>query len=117
MLMSSLDVFMQKNAIYGRYRKWWIERVVSGYLLPFIDLLSGKRVLEIGCGSGYGAQVIKRFCASANVTATDLDPRLISKARESVRSQAILFEVADATCLPYPDDHYDAVFDFAAIHH
>lgn len=117
MLMNSLDVFMQRNSLYGRYRKWWIERVVTSYLLRFIDLLAGKRVLEIGCGSGYGAQVIKRFCDSASVTATDLDPRLISKARERTVGQTILFDVADATCLPYPDEHYDAVFDFAAIHH
>lgn len=49
--------------------------------------------------------------------ATDLDPRLVSKAKSRVADPAISFEVADATRLPYPDEQYDAIFEFAAIHH
>lgn len=117
MLMNPLDVFMQKNYLYARYRKWWIERAVARYFESFVKELSGKRILEIGCGSGYGAQIIKQFFLPREVTATDLDPRLISKARSRVVDPSISFEVADACRLPYSDEQYDAVFDFAAIHH
>jgi ubiquinone/menaquinone biosynthesis C-methylase UbiE len=117
MLMNPLDVFMQRNYVYARYRKWWIERAVSRYFKTFIGELTGKRVLEIGCGSGYGAQVIKQFFDPQEVIATDLDHRLISKARSRVVDPSISFEVADASRLPYLDEQYDAIFDFAAIHH
>ncbi len=67
--------------------------------------------------TGYGAQVIKQFFDPDEVTATDLDPRLISKARSRVVDPSISFDVADASRLPYSDEQFDAIFDFAAIHH
>ena len=117
MLMNALDVYMQRNYVYARYRKWWIERAVTRFFSEYAGEVAGKRVLEVGCGTGYGAQVISRFFEPAEVTATDLDARLISKAKGRVVDPSISFEVADASRLPYPDEQYDAVFDFGAIHH
>jgi ubiquinone/menaquinone biosynthesis C-methylase UbiE len=115
--MNSLEVFMQRNYFYAQYRKWWIEKAISRFFKVFGDDLAGKRILEIGCGSGYGAQVIDQFFRPAELVATDLDPRLISKAKARVNAPTIQFAVADATRLPYENERYDAIFDFGAIHH
>jgi ubiquinone/menaquinone biosynthesis C-methylase UbiE len=117
MLMNSLDVFMQKNYFYTRYRKRWIVRAVSRYFSMFLHELKNTRILEIGCGGGHGAHIIKKFSGADEVTATDLDPQLISKARSGAADPSISFEVADASALSYPDEYYDAIFDFGVIHH
>ncbi len=117
MLMNQFDVFMQKNFLFARYRKWWAEKAVVRFYGTFVDELVGKRVLEIGCGSGCGTTIIKKHFRRAELTATDLDPRLIAEARDKVNDPTIVFEVADACRLDYPNDAYDAIFEFGAIHH
>lgn len=117
MLMNAFDVFLQKNWLYARYRMWWIERAVIQHFGAFGDELAGKRVLEIGCGSGYGATVIKRYFNVAELKATDLDPQLIARAKARVHDAGVVFEVADACKLACPNDAYDAVFEFGVVHH
>jgi len=115
--MGLTDVLMQQNWLYGRYRKWWIRSVIQRYLLPFVAELNGKAILEIGCGAGHGAKVLRQFVKDSKITATDVDCRLISTARKGATDPSTIFEIADVTRLPYLDQAYDAVFDFAALHH
>jgi len=115
--MNGVDVFLQRNWLYARYRLWWIEKAVVRYFRAFTDELTGKRVLEIGCGSGYGATIIRKLFEVGELTATDLDPRLIARAKARASDSAVSFEVADACGLGCPDDTYDAIFDFGVIHH
>ncbi len=94
-----------------------IETVTSRYYRGFAEELSGKRVLEIGCGHGFGARAIRKYLSPKRVIATDLDPRMIDSASKMVDDPAVVFEVADAAKLPYEDNSFDAVFDYGAIHH
>jgi len=117
MLMNQLDVFMQKNVLYSRYRKWWVEKAITQHYPAFFDELTGKRVLEIGCGSGCGTAIVKKYFKHVELTATDLDPRLIATARANLNDASITFEVADACRLDCLDDTYDGIFEFGVIHH
>jgi len=115
--MNGFDIFLQKNWLYARYRLWWIESAVARYFGGFSDELIGKRVLEIGCGSGYGATILTKYFEVAELKATDLDPQLIARARARMHDSGVFFEVADACNLACPDDAYDAIFEFGVIHH
>jgi ubiquinone/menaquinone biosynthesis C-methylase UbiE len=79
----------------------------------------GARALEIGCGRGVGMEVILDRFAAANVDGFDLDPRMIAKARRRLarRGDRTRVWVGDATSIAAPDATYDAVFDFAILHH
>lgn len=81
--------------------------------------LPGARVLEIGCGRGVGIEVILDRFGTARVDGFDLDPRMIARARRRLarRGDRVQVWVGDATAIDAPDAAYDAVFDFAILHH
>ena len=97
------------------------------YEAPLLVRLGGRvpggRVLEIGCGSGYGTRLILDRFGAASVDAVDLDPRAVAAAqrRLTVYGDRVRVALGSATDLAEAvgaaDASYDAVFDFAIIHH
>jgi ubiquinone/menaquinone biosynthesis C-methylase UbiE len=81
--------------------------------------VSGLRVLEIGCGRGVGTEIILRDFGAAHVTAFDLDPEMVKLAQKRLARHdgRVHLAVGDAAAIQAPDDSFDAVFDFAIIHH
>jgi ubiquinone/menaquinone biosynthesis C-methylase UbiE len=73
--------------------------------------------LEIGCGSGNGSNLIKKYFFAKNIVGIDLDERMIRKAEKRNTDQSISFRVMDASKLDFPDNSFDAIFDFGIIHH
>ena len=86
-------------------------------------LVSDARVLEVGCGAGYGTELILRRFAAAQVDAIDLDPAMVARARRRLAAfgDQVRLTIGDMTdlraALGAEDAGYDAVFDFAVIHH
>lgn len=81
--------------------------------------LDGKNVLEIGCGQGFGIQLILSCFGAATVTGIDLDPDMIALAQRRIQPSAgrATAAVGDVTAIQVPDASFDAVFDFGIIHH
>ena len=80
-------------------------------------LPSGKVVLEIGCGNGIGARLIKEYFSPSRIYAIDLDQRMIDMAKRHNLGDSIIFQLGDASRLRFEDGQFDAVFDFGVIHH
>jgi ubiquinone/menaquinone biosynthesis C-methylase UbiE len=74
-------------------------------------------VLEIGCGNGDGTKLIKKYFSPKLIDAVDLDERMIEIAKRRNNDSSIHYEVMDASRLSFPDNAFDAVFDFGIIHH
>jgi SAM-dependent methyltransferase len=73
------------------------------------DVRGCRHILDAGCGNGrYSRFLLKRADADARITAFDLSPRMLARARRRLRSPRISFAVADLTRLPYPDGQFDA---------
>jgi ubiquinone/menaquinone biosynthesis C-methylase UbiE len=81
------------------------------------SLPPNKVVLEIGCGNGIGARLIKEYFSPLKIYAIDLDQRMIDMAKRNTSDDSIIFESGDATKLRFIDKQFDAVFDFGVIHH
>ncbi len=73
-----------------------------------LALQSGERLLLPGCGTGLDLRFVP---AGVDLTATDLSPRMVEKAREQARrlGLAARVEIADAERLPFADASFDAV--------
>ncbi|HEY2461976.1 MAG TPA: class I SAM-dependent methyltransferase [Candidatus Acidoferrum sp.] len=88
-------------------------------LLRLAGRLDGKSVLEIGCGQGFGMEIILQRFGAAKVSGIDLDPQMVARAKNRISPFAdrATVSVGDATSIQAPDQSFDAVFDFGVIHH
>ncbi len=76
------------------------------------------QALDVATGGGHTALAIAPYVAQ--VTVTDLTPRMLEKAREYLLSQGVTnaqFQVADAEQLPFPAASFDRVACRIAPHH
>ena len=92
--------------------------------LPLLEKLGGRldgmNVLEVGCGRGVGTELLLERLGAANVHAIDLDESMLKHARKRLSkygSEQLKLGVGDVTAIDAPDQTYDAVVNFAAIHH
>jgi SAM-dependent methyltransferase len=74
-----------------------------------------RRVLDIGCGAGYGSYELSHSAAS--VAGIDLAPEAIALARQSYTSPNLQYLAASATSIPFPDASFDLVTCFEVIEH
>ncbi|WP_433788225.1 class I SAM-dependent methyltransferase [Actinomycetospora sp. CA-101289] len=104
----------------------WLQRTEARWLRKLGGTLEGARALEIGAGSGHGTRLILDVFGAQHVDAVDLDPAMVARARRTLadRGPAVRVEEGSATDLRAAlgedaagDASYDAVFDFAIIHH
>lgn len=82
---------------------------VGETLCEAVDLHSGRRVLDVACGSGTAAlAAARRFC---DVTGVDFVPALLECGRERAAGERLPvdFREGDAEALPFPDADFDVV--------
>lgn len=93
----------------AEYDRWFDSRwgsyafaIERDALLDALGPLDGKRVLDVGCGSGRFTAAFE--AAGAQVTGVDADPAMLEIARR--RTGAELLH-GDGRALPLPDDGFD----------
>ncbi|GLW66049.1 type 11 methyltransferase [Actinomadura rubrobrunea] len=119
MLMNRVE-----TALINSPPRRWVQRWYETPLLLRMGgpLDEGARALEIGCGSGYGVQLILERFGAGRVDAIDLDPAMVTRARRRLaryrgRVRVGVADATDLTGLVPRDGTYDAVFDNGIIHH
>ena len=78
--------------------------------------LSGKQVLEVGCGHGGGASYLMRTLHPASYTGLDLNRAGIAFCRKRHNVPGLDFVQGDAEDLPCPDQSFDAVINIESSH-
>jgi len=101
----------------GAYMRGYRKR----RLFELLDLerLDGLRVLDVGCGNGQHSVFFAMYGARAH--GFDVSDVGIDVARRMAEVNGVAdrcdFRVADASSMPYPDDHFDVVVLNAVLHH
>ncbi|KKM08854.1 hypothetical protein SY88_22405 [Clostridiales bacterium PH28_bin88] len=88
---------------------------MSRYLLAQSPC-KGKRILDAGCGAGYGAAFLAANGARA-VVGIDISPEAIAYARENFQAANLVFQVGDCCNLRFPDHEFDGVVAMEIIEH
>ena len=81
----------------------------AAHLVRFARIHAGQRVLDVATGTGVVALTAAR--AGADVTAIDLTPALLERARENaaLAELSVAWHEGDAEMLPFADASFDAV--------
>lgn len=91
------------------YARWLVPTVFEPFAVDLARRVSAhhpRRVLELAAGTGVLTREITRACASAEVTATDLNVAMVDLGR---RVPGATCRQADAMDLPSDDAQFDLV--------
>jgi len=100
---------------YHEIYRYWTTNLCNGGNKDFpYSFAKGKKVLEIGCGSGNDAV---RFVESgANYTGIDLTLRAVASTIKKIHNKGLVRQM-NAEFIDFPDKHFDMVYSFGVIHH
>jgi SAM-dependent methyltransferase len=77
---------------------------------------SGKTVIDVACGEGYGTALLARH--AKQVTGIDVSPEAVAHAREAYAKLGnAKFECASCTAIPLPDASVDFAVSFETVEH
>ena len=88
-------------------------------LLEQAALEPHHRVLDVGCGTGSLALLLKHVHPAVEIIGIDPDPRALARAeRKTARAGvSVRFDRGFADALPYGDGTFDRVFSSMMLHH
>ena len=95
-----------------------IDRREKEAVLSALGPVQDRNVLEIACGTGrFSVMLAER---GANVVGLDISAPMLAQGREKAQAAGVADSVeflrGDAARLPFPDDHFDAVFAIRFFH-
>lgn len=117
MVLDQLNERQQETWASGDFPRMGVELAIAGELLcEAVPVHAGDRLLDVGTASGNTALSAAR--RRARVTAIDLVPSLLARARQRADAEGLTvdFEQGDAMALAFPDSSFDVVISsFGAI--
>lgn len=114
-----MPVMSRVERAFCRSAPW--QGFTSRVVLPWVagNPEPRGRVLEIGSGPGANARALLERYRSIDLTATDIDPVMVTAARKRLAPYDHRVDVlkADATHLPFNDDSFDTAVSLLMLHH
>jgi len=115
MRLGKTEFYAMNNPVRRFIQKYGEFRVFKQFLKKQKINLSGKVIIDAGCGSGYSSKLIMDAFNPSELIAFDIMPEQIAIAQK--RYTNITFKIGDLTQINIPDGTADAVFIFGILHH
>ena len=106
-----LPPFQWRNALHGHLE--------VGLVVCLLSILTGGRVLQVGCGTGVALPHLSRLCIPRVMVGIDIDSALLGEAADRLREKHVRAYLvqADVREMPFPDRSFDLVVDFGVCYH
>ncbi|MFX0207410.1 MAG: class I SAM-dependent methyltransferase [Candidatus Hodarchaeota archaeon] len=115
--------YLEEKLMISPFKKLilsFFELNVFKYLLKSINFsFTGKSVLEIGCGAGFGIEQIQKSFNPKEYFAFDINQKmvLLSAAKVKKKNLPVYLFLGDVKETKLPSSKFDAVFVFTVLHH
>jgi len=110
-----------ENPLWVNMKYYSIERLSRDYILNwFLAHCKNACVLDLCCGNGEDSIFLSKNC-NAKVVGCDLSDVSISNCRALAEQEGVAdktrFDLQDAENMSYPDNSFDVVTEYGALHH
>lgn len=108
------------TAVYDPVVRWTTREIAfKTALIAQAAIEANQHVLDLGCGTGTLAVLVKLKYSQAKITALDGDAKIlaIAKRKAAQHEVEIRFEQALSFALPFPDKSLDRVLSSLFFHH
>jgi ubiquinone/menaquinone biosynthesis C-methylase UbiE len=114
MLLGLIEDTYIASPLRAAHQRWDLARFQRLTPIP-----PHSQVLDVGCGTGLGLQLLHTRAHAATLTGVDADAKQIARSRARLSRHHIpaQLHVADATALPLPAASFDVVTSFGCLHH
>lgn len=107
--------------LYDTVVGWTVrERLFKTALVEQARVEANHRVLDLACGTGTLALMLKKSSPRSEIIGIDGDPKILALAREKTQragNAGIRFDEGMSFDLPYADDSFDRVVSSLFFHH
>ncbi len=95
------------------------EERIKGLLIEQASVAPGHRVLDLGCGTATLTVLLKRKHPDAEVVGLDVDPAILSIARQKIAAAGIAVELREGAAweVPFEAHSFDRVVSSLVLHH
>jgi len=102
------------SKVYDRVNPFVWNEEMRDEALAMLDIDAGDRVLDVGCGTGFGTEGILQY--TDDVYGLDQSPHQLEQAFGKFgRNGDVAFHFGDAERLPFKDGSFDAVWSSGSI--
>ena len=113
--IDTLDLVFVNSFMKHLMMKYFEMITFKKFLKSHKIRLTNKTILDAGCGSGYGLQLIEESFRPSNLYGFDILPEQVLRAQK--RNLNAKISTGDITNIKYPSDMFDAIFVFTVLHH
>jgi ubiquinone/menaquinone biosynthesis C-methylase UbiE len=93
------------------------HQIALTYVSILINAFRFSSVLDIGCGTGRGVNYFAARCPDIELVGVEPVGPLLSQAVQNRKSESSVFLQGSGLTLPFRDNSFDVVCEFAVLHH